>query len=58
MCFYFVEGQCGDGCLAASIWCRHERRRGDLFVRSWSRVDGLLWEVLFLMRVPQERICL
>ena len=30
--------QTGDGCVEASILCRYDRRKGDLFVLSWARV--------------------
>ena len=32
------RGQSGDGCIDASILCRYDRRKGDLFVLSWARV--------------------
>ena len=32
------RGQSGDGCVDASILCRYDRRKGDLFVLSWARV--------------------
>ena len=31
-------GQSSDGCVEASILCRYNRRKGDLFVHSWARV--------------------
>ena len=30
--------RCGDGCAEASILCRYNMRKGDLFVLSWARV--------------------
>ena len=32
------RGQSGDGCVDASILCRYDKRKGDLFVLSWARV--------------------
>ena len=32
------RGQSGDGCVEASILCRYDKRKGDLFVLSWVRV--------------------
>ena len=33
------RGQSGDGCVEASILCRYDRRKGDLCVLSWARVQ-------------------
>ena len=41
LCGMFVnatKGKSGDGCVEASILCRYDRRKGDLFVLSWARV--------------------
>ena len=32
------RGHRGDGCDLASILCRYDLRKGDLFVRNWARV--------------------
>ena len=31
-------GQSGNGCVEASILCRYDWKKGDLFVLSWARV--------------------
>ena len=32
------RGNSGDGCNLASTLCKHDLRKGDLFVLSWERV--------------------
>ena len=32
------RGHSGDGCVLASPLCKHDLRKGDLFVLSWERV--------------------
>ena len=32
------RGHSGDGCVLASILCKYDLRKGDLFVLSWARV--------------------
>ena len=32
------RGHSGDGCVLASTLCKHDLRKGDLFVLSWARV--------------------
>ena len=32
------RGHTGDGCDFASILCKYDLRKGDLFVLSWARV--------------------
>ena len=32
------RGHSGDGCVLASILCKYDLRKGDLFVPSWARV--------------------
>ena len=34
----FQKGHSGDGCVLASILCKYDLRKGDLFVLSWVRV--------------------
>ena len=42
------RGQSCDGCDLASILCKYDLRKGDLFVLSWARVRGVRWERLYL----------
>ena len=38
-CVWILQrGHSGDGCVLASILCRYDLRKGDLFVLSWARV--------------------
>ena len=32
------RGHNGDGCVLPSTLCKHDLRKGDLFVLSWARV--------------------
>ena len=32
----------GDGCVFASTLCNYDLRKGDLFVRSWTRVRRMI----------------
>ena len=38
MCECYRGGNSGDGCDLASILCKYDLRKGDLFVLSWARV--------------------
>ena len=38
MCVSVTEGHSGDGCDLASTLCKHDLRKGDLFVLTWARV--------------------
>ena len=38
-------GHSGDECVLASILCKYDLRKGDLFVLSWARVRRLRREV-------------
>ena len=39
VCSYVRQrGKSGDRCVEASILCRYDKRKGDLFVLSWARV--------------------
>ena len=40
------SGDSGDGCVLASTLCKHDLRKGDLFVLSWARVRRVRWESL------------
>ena len=35
------RGHSGDGCVLASTLCKHDLRKGNLFVLSWARVRGV-----------------
>ena len=38
-CVWMLQrGHSGDGCDLASTLCKHDLRKGDLFVLSWTRV--------------------
>ena len=38
-CVWILQrGHSGDGCILASILCKYDLRKGDLFVLSWARV--------------------
>ena len=37
-CVLMWRGHSGDGCVLASILCKYDLRKGDLFVLSWARV--------------------
>ena len=37
------KGQSGDGCDLPSTLCRHDLRKGDLFVMSWAKVRRVTW---------------
>ena len=38
-CLWMLQrGHSGDGCVLASTLCKHDLRKGDLFVLSWARV--------------------
>ena len=38
-CVWMLQrGHSGDGCVLASTLCKHDLRKGDLFVLSWARV--------------------
>ena len=37
------RGHSGDGCDLASILCKYDVRKGDLFVLSWARVRQVRW---------------
>ena len=37
------RGYSGDGCVLASTLCKHDLRKGDLFVLSWARMRRVLW---------------
>ena len=38
-CVWMLQrGHSGDGCVLASILCKYDLRKGDLFVLSWTRV--------------------
>ena len=38
-CVWMLQrGHSGDGCVLASILCKYDLRKGDLFVLSWARV--------------------
>ena len=38
VCVDVTEGHSGDGCVLASTLCKHDLRKGDLFVLSWTWV--------------------
>ena len=37
------KGHSGDGRDLASTLCKHDFRKGDLFVLSWARVRRMMW---------------
>ena len=38
-CVWMLQrGHSGDGCVLASTLCKHDLRKGDLFVLGWERV--------------------
>ena len=39
MCRVLQRRHSGDGCDLASILCKYDLRKGDLFVLSWARVQ-------------------
>ena len=42
-CMWMLQrGHSGDGCVLASTLCRYDLRKGDLFVLSWARVQGVM----------------
>ena len=45
MCVVWMlqRGHSGDGCVLASILCKYDLRKGDLFVLSWARVRRVRW---------------
>ena len=45
-CVWMLQrGHSGDGCVLASTLCKHDLRKGDLFVLSWARVQRVRREV-------------
>ena len=42
VCGCWKRGHSGDGCDLASILCRYDLRKGDLFVLSWTRVRRVI----------------
>ena len=42
VCVSVTEGHSGDGCDLASILCKFDLRKGDLFVLGWARVRRVM----------------
>ena len=43
VCASVTGGNCDDGCVLVPTLCKHDLRKGDLLVLSWTRVRRVRW---------------
>ena len=47
LCVWMLQrGHSGDVCVLASILCKYDLGKGDLFVLSWARVQCIMWIII------------